>query len=744
MILIAFAENVPIDESIAHGGAPLLPRWDTEQAKVEVAKTFVVLVIVETEAARSDTSAEWLRQGHAVVDADTPLQNIGELYAAAALQLGRPFTSVMAHAQDRPLCTAGVVSAVGGGQEELQARRFVAEAMEVTLSEMDYFFALFVDGQLATMTILRNGSSASLTSSAVAREGGGMELESVIREGPHLLSELLERLCYLWLPHVNEDIMLLHGGRQDDERGVSDPMYSRWRRWSRHFYILVIVFEVHRPGASPWELRMQVRSQAVALVAQWAPWCNISAYVVRSSTDLGQEMLADWGWRMSYHLGDGENEVYYQILRRGNEFFWHADSSTSYSDAVPMESPENVDRVNQQFRILANRYWHPAALPCKSKGTARQASLLVERWNSEIVRESLLWYLEEVPWEFLGNATCPDMRGISLAGVSQVLILTDVFGPLDETRVPAIARGKVHLAPRLADFELILAGRASLRDALFIVFFQDDTEISSSIQQISHLYKARYDSSWLGWWNYMHGERDWLRPPPVPTLATPLVQHRSRFLHGNAATRAALAATQSQGFKSFDLDEHEALCQALFSTRDVPGAFVEFGVYRGTSAFTALSYMHHSGLDRAVWLFDTFEGFASGSGADSMWDNTHVLHATAAEWMAAVSAILARASDSARPFRLERLDVTSSAPLPASLTSVAVANVDVDSFDATLAALQRVAPLISRGGVIMCEDVVWTPWLGGALAALDAFLATDVGRDFRRWVLPTHHMLIKL
>ena len=45
---------------------------------------------------------------------------------------------------------------------------------------------------------------------------------------------------------------------------------------------------------------------------------------------------------------------------------------------------------------------------------------------------------------------------------------------------------------------------------------------------------------------------------------------------------------------------------------------------------------------------------------------------------------------------------------------------------------------------MMKSGFVWTPWLGGALAAVDDFLASSVGQAFRRWVLPTHHLLTRL
>lgn len=69
--------------------------------------------------------------------------------------------------------------------------------------------------------------------------------------------------------------------------------------------------------------------------------------------------------------------------------------------------------------------------------------------------------------------------------------------------------------------------------------------------------------------------------------------------------------------------------------------------------------------------------------------------------------------------------------LPDGIGPIAVANIDVDMCEAVEAALFRLAPLMSVGGVMIVEDAGHTPRLAGALLALDNFVRSDIGRAFR-------------
>ena len=82
--------------------------------------------------------------------------------------------------------------------------------------------------------------------------------------------------------------------------------------------------------------------------------------------------------------------------------------------------------------------------------------------------------------------------------------------------------------------------------------------------------------------------------------------------------------------------------------------------------------------------------------------------------------------------------------LPESIKQIVVCNIDVDLYDATRAALQKVAPLIVKSGIIICEDPTSTPPLAGALLAMEEFLKTEMGKKFMKILAGGQYLLIKI
>ena len=91
--------------------------------------------------------------------------------------------------------------------------------------------------------------------------------------------------------------------------------------------------------------------------------------------------------------------------------------------------------------------------------------------------------------------------------------------------------------------------------------------------------------------------------------------------------RLSLAA--SGGFPHTDANLVEGLSQALDMTRNLPGCYLELGVFAGSSAFAVMSYIRSARLNRPVVLMDSFTGFSeSPRTADIKWkvvENQHVL-----------------------------------------------------------------------------------------------------------------------
>ena len=64
--------------------------------------------------------------------------------------------------------------------------------------------------------------------------------------------------------------------------------------------------------------------------------------------------------------------------------------------------------------------------------------------------------------------------------------------------------------------------------------------------------------------------------------------------------------------------------------------------------------------------------------------------------------------------------------------------------EAVEAALQKVAPLITRKGIIICEDATSVPGLIGAYYAMEKFLKTELGKKFIKLYLKSQYVLIKV
>ena len=185
---------------------------------------------------------------------------------------------------------------------------------------------------------------------------------------------------------------------------------------------------------------------------------------------------------------------------------------------------------------------------------------------------------------------------------------------------------------------------------------------------------------------------------------------------------------------------HENICQAVDMTRDVEGDFLEIGVFTGSSATTAMTHMRNLGLSRKCYLMDTFEGFTyaeAGSSADAIWSGTHLMAAGPQ-----VALLKQRMRDVGQDYELVKGNICAD-PIPAAIRKLALVNVDVDMYEATLAGLVKVAPLMQPRGIIVCEDPASTPGLYGAFVAMEEFLRSEEGRKFVRVFLGTQYFLIK-
>ncbi len=166
----------------------------------------------------------------------------------------------------------------------------------------------------------------------------------------------------------------------------------------------------------------------------------------------------------------------------------------------------------------------------------------------------------------------------------------------------------------------------------------------------------------------------------------------------------------------FDVRDFGNLLQFIRETSSLAGDYVEIGVYRGTSAVVAATYMKLSGDKRHVWLLDTYEGFsytAAKESADAVWSGTHL--DTSQDFVASV------VGKTGKKIKTRKVNIVED-KLPEEIKQIGIVNIDVDLYEAIHHALFKVAPLVVRGGMIICEDYGHTPGLAGAELAVREFL----------------------
>ena len=194
------------------------------------------------------------------------------------------------------------------------------------------------------------------------------------------------------------------------------------------------------------------------------------------------------------------------------------------------------------------------------------------------------------------------------------------------------------------------------------------------------------------------------------------------------------------------IQELASIMQAVEATRNIEGDYVEIGVFTGTSALSALSYMERIGVRRTCYLLDTYSGFnyeEAFKSQDIKWENTH------GEWAGvkfdgkgAVKRIKHLTEYSSCNVVPLEFNVCRDA-LPKDISKIAMANLDVDMYEAVFMGLCKLAPLMAKHGIITIEDPCYTHGIYGAYYALNKFLNSEDGKKFMCLRSESTYFLIK-
>jgi len=183
------------------------------------------------------------------------------------------------------------------------------------------------------------------------------------------------------------------------------------------------------------------------------------------------------------------------------------------------------------------------------------------------------------------------------------------------------------------------------------------------------------------------------------------------------------------------------LCQAAELTRGLQGDFVEIGVFSGGSALASLMHMQNIGVSRRCWLLDTYSGFtyeAAKESSDVIWAGTHLMDPNMT-----IERIQRLTSNTVHDVHVVANNICVD-DLPREIEAIAFANIDVDMYDAVLAALTKIGPRMVKRGIMVVEDPTATPGLYGAYLALNEFLDSELGKKFISVRTTTQYFVIRI
>ena len=186
-----------------------------------------------------------------------------------------------------------------------------------------------------------------------------------------------------------------------------------------------------------------------------------------------------------------------------------------------------------------------------------------------------------MPVSIIANSASPspDLR----ARKQSIYILTDI-APFRDLELMLASDGVLSSLDELGD--------AEIGNSAFYVFFRVDEACVSAIRRIIAC-----------------------GGPSVPPMQFAKTTYSRVAAHVAETLKKESDRAVGQLFCGEELREN--ICQAVDMTRDVAGDFVEIGVFTGSSAVTAMTYMRNRGIARRCTLICMFEGFTYSEAADS-------------------------------------------------------------------------------------------------------------------------------
>jgi hypothetical protein len=178
---------------------------------------------------------------------------------------------------------------------------------------------------------------------------------------------------------------------------------------------------------------------------------------------------------------------------------------------------------------------------------------------------------------------------------------------------------------------------------------------------------------------------------------------------------------------------------------NVPGAFVECGVWRGGSSMAIARVLKDAGVhDRKLYLFDTFEGMTPATEKDRNYDGSSLLGLHRAPGIVC----LAKEDEVRRnltlvgyegPIHFIKGKVEDTLPDQAP-EQIALLRLDTDWYESTKHELVTLFPRLSSGGILIIDD--YGTYLGCREAVDEYFCDNDL-RYYLHRIDHTGRLVIK-
>jgi hypothetical protein len=187
--------------------------------------------------------------------------------------------------------------------------------------------------------------------------------------------------------------------------------------------------------------------------------------------------------------------------------------------------------------------------------------------------------------------------------------------------------------------------------------------------------------------------------------------------------------------------------------QNIPGDFVECGVWRGGSSLMVAQVLQHRGVsDRHLFLYDTFEGMSEptaedvdfrGQKADLMLEQTQDQKETSVWCLANLDDVKLTMSNSSFPsanIHYVEGKVEDTIPTTVPSNAIALLRLDTDWYASTMHELIHLYPSLSASGVLIIDD--YGHW-EGCRKAVDEYFAEQKQTIFLQRIDYTGRLAIK-